>query len=35
MPASALFNKKSALALLHSDTGTAAVLSNELDTSFL
>ena len=30
-----LLNKKSALALLHSDTGTAAILRNELNAGFL
>src|ERR1041385_1492358 len=33
--ATPLFNKKSALALLHSDTGTAAILRNELNAGFL
>ena len=35
MRATPLFNKKSALALLHSDTGTAAILRNELNAGFL
>jgi hypothetical protein len=35
MWATPLFNKKSALALLHSNTGTAAILRNELDAGFL
>src|SRR4051794_32085779 len=33
--ATPLFNKKSALALLHPDTGTAAILRNELHAGFL
>ncbi|MEA2346198.1 MAG: hypothetical protein QOF63_4367 [Thermoanaerobaculia bacterium] len=35
MRATPLFNKKSALALLHSDTGAAAILRNELNAGFL
>jgi hypothetical protein len=35
MRATPLFNKKSAFAPLHSDTGTAAILSNELNAGFL
>jgi hypothetical protein len=35
MRATPLFNKKSALALLHSDTGTAAILGNELNAGSL
>src|SRR4051812_41764103 len=35
MRATPLFNQKSALALLHSDAGPAAVLRNELNAGFL
>jgi hypothetical protein len=35
MWATPLFNKKSALALLHSDAGTAAILRDELNARFL
>jgi hypothetical protein len=35
MRATMLLNIKSALALLHSDTGTAAILRNELNAGFL